>query len=305
MNLRQLRYFVEIAELRSFARASEFLHVAQSALSRQINQLEEELGTRLLERQPRGVRLTWAGERFRDRVLVALNGLTAAKNEVGSIDEEPRGTLALGVPPSMFESVTLPLLASYRKSFPQVQLRVREGISADLCEAVTTGALDTAIVSHREDLRHLRARPLLTEGLWAVGRSEGSRRYRKPMTLARIATLPLIVTGRPNALRALLDEAFAAAGLTWQPMLEANSARLSIALAQSGAGWAVLPYSGVHAALRDKTLVGGPVEALRVTWVLVAARLQPATPPTLRLEALLVDTLRRATGMSDWKLEDV
>jgi LysR family nitrogen assimilation transcriptional regulator len=304
MNLRQLRYFVEIAELRSFSRASASLHIAQSALSRQIQQLEDELGTPLLERNARGVSLTWAGERFLERVQSLLNGLAAAKSELASLGEEPRGLVSFGVPPSMFETVTLPLITSYRKSYPLVQLRVREGISADLCEAVASGLLDTAIVSDHEDLRHLRTRRLLNEGLWVLGRVEGRRPARGPMSLSKLASLPLIVTSRPNALRAILDEALAAAGLAWKPVIESNSARLSIALAESGAGWAVLPYSGAHRVLREKRFAGFPIEDLKVDWVLVSHRAQPSTPPTLRLQSLLEEILRRATGMADWRLDE-
>lgn len=304
MNLRQLRYFVEIAELRSFSRASETLHIAQSALSRQIQQLEDELGTALLERTPRGVHLTWAGERFLERVQALLNGLSAARSELASLTEEPRGAVSIGVPPSMLETVTLPLLAAYRRAYPKVQIRVREGISADLSEAVANGLLDVAIVSDREELRHLRTRPLINEGLWVLAPPGGRPHTGGAITLQQLAELPLITTSRPNALRAMLDDALGSAGLPWQPIIESNSARLSIALTESGAGWAVLPYSGAFVPIRDGRLKGFPIADLRVDWVLISHRAQPPAPPALRLQALLEETLRNAAGMADWRLAD-
>lgn len=304
ISLRQLRYFAEIAELRSFSRAAASLKIAQSALSRQMQQLETELGAPLLERGARGVRLTWAGERFLERVRALLDGLAIAQSELASLGDVLRGKVSLGVPPSLFEPLALPLLISYRKAFPNVQIRVHEGVGADLHEAVAAGLLDIAVVVDHEDLRQLRRRPLLSERLWVVGRPEAIRRGGATMPLETLAELPLIVSSRPNPLRAILDDALTAAGLARKPAIESNSARLSIGLAEAGAGCAVLPYSGVFRALDQKRLVGAPIEGLRVAWALVTARTQPSTPQTLRLQALLEEVLRNTQGMADWQLDE-
>jgi LysR family nitrogen assimilation transcriptional regulator len=306
INLRQLRYFIEIAQLRSFSRAASSLRVAQSALSRQMQHLEAELGTPLLERGARGVSLTWAGERFLERAQGLLNGLAAARSELASLGKELRGSVSLGMPPSMFEAVTVPLLGAYRRAFAQVQIHVREGVSADLCEAVAAGVLDVAVVVNHRDvghLHHLRTQPLFDEGLWLVGHPGGTPMTGTEMPLEQVATLPLIVSSRPNALRAILDEGLAGAGLARKPAIESNSARLSIALAEMGAGWAVLPYSGALRALREGRLTGLPIDGLRVNWVLASSRAQSPTPQSLRLQAFLEDVLRSAQGMTDWRLD--
>lgn len=308
INLRQLRYFIEIAELRSFSRAASSLRIAQSALSRQMQQLEDDLGTSLLDRHARGVTLTWAGERFLERAQALLNGLASARGELASLGKELRGSVSLGMPPSMFEAVTVPLLGAYRRAFPQVQIDVREGVSADLCEALTNGLLDLAVVVDHRDvghLRHLRTQPLFDEGLWVVGRPGGAAPGRAaPMPIEQVATLPLIVSRKPNALRAILDEALAGAGLARKPAIESNSARLSVALAETGAGWAVLPWSGALRALREERLIGFPIDGLRVRWAMAATRSQTPKPQSLKLQALLKEILRTTRDATEWRLHE-
>ena len=100
-----------------------------------------------------------------------------------------------------------------------------------------------------------------------------------------------------------LLKGLASAGLSRKPAIESNSARLSVALAEMGAGWAVLPYSGALRALREERLVGLPIDGLRVRWVLASPRAQSRTLQTLRLQAFLEDILRSVQGMTDWRLD--
>jgi len=150
MDLKLLRNFLQIAELESFTKAAAVLHIAQPALSRQVGQLERELGTRLFIRNERGVRLTEAGALFRQRASGLIDDFQRLRHEVSLLADEPAGELTFGVPPSMHDTITLPLIRAYRERFPRVLLRVVEGLSVTLNEGVHTGKLDLAIVSANE-----------------------------------------------------------------------------------------------------------------------------------------------------------
>ena len=303
MNLRQLRYFLQVAELRSFTRAATVLHIAQSALSRQIQALEEELGVALLQRLDRGVALTEAGALFKSRVEALLEGLERARDEVSARANVPSGRLSFGLPPSMFEMVTVPLLAEYRRRYPAVLLRVTEGISADLHELVLTGRLDAAVVSSTEGLERLESRLLLTEHLCLVGPSGARLPARGEIPLERLAGLPLIVTSRPNALRLIVEDSLARQGLPHDVAFEVNSTRVAIELAALGAGWAVLPYCGIRSALLAQRIVAGPIRDVRVTWAFVHSRERALSLAASKLGELLVDLAGREVRAGRWKAE--
>lgn len=301
MNLRQLRYFLQVAELRSFTRAATVLHVAQSALSRQVQALERELGVTLLQRLDRGVALTEAGVLFRARVAALIEGLEQARDEVAARAGVPSGRLSFGLPPSMFEIVTVPLLAEYRKRYPDVLLRVNEGISADLHELVLGGRLDAAVVSSTEALDRLETRLLLTEHLYLVGRRGAKLPARGEIPLERLAGLPLIVTSRPNALRLIVEDSLARRGLPHKVAFEANFTRVAIELAALGAGWAVLPFCGIRSALEAKRVVAGPIRDVRVTWAFVHSRERALSVAAARLGELIIELATREVGAGRWK----
>ncbi|MBI4693649.1 MAG: LysR family transcriptional regulator [Gammaproteobacteria bacterium] len=281
LSLRQLRYFREVAELHSFTRAAEVLHVAQSALSRQIRMLEEALGVVLFNRLDRGVTLTAAGERLRDRVTALLKDLDAMRAEVTDTTVVPRGELAVGMPPSLREILTVPLMAQYYRSWPQVSLHVQEGISIELTKLVQDGQLDCAIVVDLMAVPRLTATPLVREQLCLIGPRQARLSPRRPVSLARAAAGPLILTRRPNSLRLVVENALAAARLPANIVAESNSTAVMVELAADGLASTVLPYSAAWKAIGERRLTAAPIAGLGVEWVFV----HPASRP-LSLAAL-------------------
>src|SRR3954452_24859487 len=171
MNIRQLRFFLQIAELGSMTRAASLLHIAQPALSRHMQQLEEELGVTLFQRSDRGVALTDAGVLLRSRAVGLLQHFERVRQEVRDEFNEPSGELTLAMPPSMLDLVTLPTIARYRDLYPNVSLRVVEGISGILnaWSLVDPGKVDLAIVKNAEPLATLETSFFLREPLCLIG----------------------------------------------------------------------------------------------------------------------------------------
>ena len=301
MDLKLLRHFLRIAELESFTKAAAVLHIAQPALSRQIGQLERELGVRLFTRTERGVHLTEAGLLFRQRAAGLLDDFQRLRHEVSLLADEPAGELTLGVPPSMHDTITLPLVRAYRERFPRVLLRLVEGLSVTLNEGVHTGKLDLAIVSASEPRAALTHTPLVREALFLVGARAGRARPTPTLAVEALAGLPLILTLKPNVLRGIVEEAFKRARLDFRPKLETNSIALMLDLVEEGGGYTVLPYCAVQAQLRLRKLSVTPVEGLSVTWALAASPRRTLSRPAQALMQMLFDTARATVAGGQWR----
>jgi DNA-binding transcriptional LysR family regulator len=147
MDLRQLRYFKVLAAHQHFGRAAAVLHIAQPALSRQIQLLESELGIQLVERHARGASLTLEGELLLDRATFLLRYSDQIKVDIIDLQGAARGPVALGLPPALASVLVLPLTRAVRNQYPEIKLRVSESFSPSLSESLEQGVLDIAVLS--------------------------------------------------------------------------------------------------------------------------------------------------------------
>ena len=149
MELRQLRYFVSVVRERSFSKASEKLHIAQPALSRQMQLLEEEFGVELLHRTAKGAHATEAGRRFKGLAEFVLNYIAEIKPTLTQFASEPSGNIVIGLPPSLAFILAPRLVEGTRRRFPLVTLRIIEGFSVFLAEWLEEFRLDLAVEAAR------------------------------------------------------------------------------------------------------------------------------------------------------------
>lgn len=301
MNLRQLSYFLQIAELESFTRAANVLHVGQPSLSRQIQLLEQDLGVLLFVRSDKGVKLTEAGVALQERAATVLQEVQQIRDEIGLRSKVPRGDLCFGMPPSLFDLVTVPLIREFRARYPAVRLNVTEGISAALHELVLTGRLHTAVVSDAEPLGMMHSELLLREQLYIVGPAGSELTIERAVDVSALAERPLILTSRPNALRLIVDQALARAGCPTAPVIEANSSRLLSELVAAGLGFTVLPFSAIAQPLRAGALAAGPVEGLSVTWTLITSRERDLSLAGCKLRDLIFEVAQKHIVAGDWR----
>lgn len=146
LELRQLRYFVEVAEREHISDAAEHLHVAQSAVSRQIANLEEELGTALFERVGRNVKLTPIGKIFLEHAITALNAIDYAVKQVEEYLDPQRGSIKIGFPTSLASYVLPTVISAFKKEYPDVSFHLRQGSYRYLIEAVKNRELNLAFL---------------------------------------------------------------------------------------------------------------------------------------------------------------
>ena len=168
MDLKQLAYFVHVAEFGSFTRASAFLRVAQPALSRQIRALEVELRQTLLERNGRGVTLTEPGKQLLAHARGILQQVERARQDMEDERGAASGHLAVGMPPSISRALTAPLVTAFRSRFPRATLTVVEGLSTYMLEWLQIGRIDVAVVYNVVPSPTIDLVPVLDETLYLV-----------------------------------------------------------------------------------------------------------------------------------------
>lgn len=204
-DLRQLRYFVTIADAGSFSKASMQLGVAQSALSHHISQMEARLGVDLFSRNSKGVEQTESGTRFLNHAHAILAAVDAATNDVRDDAKEPGGLVRLGATLTVAPMLIEPLMAKLSKNAPRVSLRIEEQLSPQLAQAVASGELDIAVCFNAGDDRRIDGIPLFEEDICLVGIPELVGDTAEPISLDEALSYPLLLPGRDHILRGMID----------------------------------------------------------------------------------------------------
>lgn len=238
MDLKQLEYFVRVAELGSFTRASIELNVAQPALSRQVRLLEVELHQNLLTRNGRGATPTEAGKLLLEHGRGILHQVAVAREELGTVRGSLAGRVSIGLPPSLSRLITVPLTREFRRQLPHAQLTLTEGFSLLMYEGLRVGHLDIAVLYNPDRSPELETATLHEEELVLISARE---KRREPIAVKDVAALPLIVPSRPNAFRMLIESAMTKVGCKPRIVLEVDGLNAILSLVKEGLGHAVLP----------------------------------------------------------------
>lgn len=272
MNLKQLEYFLVVAEAGSINRAAESLRIAQSAVSRQISLLEYDLETRLFDRYSRGVHLTETGEILRNRVSSVLGQLADIQQEVTSGATELAGQVCIAIPPSLREILTVPVVQRFHTDHPKVYLKITEGTTLRCHEQVTRGEADLGLITTSEPSTGLQCTPLFSDILMLVGPSDCGLRPNKFVGLELIGELPLIVTARHNSLQKIVESELHKIAVEPKAKIEVTTGDLMIRFVQCGFGYTILPKTGIRAALEAETICAAPIKGLEISWLIAEPR---------------------------------
>ena len=255
MDLRTLRAFVAIAEEGSFSAAAERLRIAQPALSLQTRKLEEELGCQLLQRLPRGVLPTPAGQKLLTHARDLLARAAFAMDDLRGDAAEPVGEVRVGLPQSMAALLTVPLVRRVLADLPRVRLRVIESMTGYIPDWVREGRLDLGLVFRDEIGRGLTVERLLSEQLFLIGPA-GAAKGPAPAAdgigqvgFADLSELPMVLPGAPHGLRDLIDQRGRRAGIRLRVIAEVDALAQITALVAEGLGWSILTFTTIREAL--------------------------------------------------------
>lgn len=296
MDLKQLEYFVRVAELGSFTRAAQALSIAQPALSRQVRLLEVELRQNLLVRNGRGALPTEAGKLLLAHGRGILYQVERAHEELGRVRGSLAGRVAIGMPTSLARAITVPLTRAFRAELPDATISIGEGLSVAMQESLVAGRLDIAVLYNAQPSSETEITPLLEEDLVLVQLRRSDPAHELSMgttTLTEVAQLPLIIPSRPNAIRMQVESEMAAIGCRLKIALEIDGVSAILDLVADGAGSAVLSRNAVNTSMHPNhyTLREITHPVLRTKVSLATSSSRPATLTQQAALALLRRTV--------------
>src|SRR5438132_6892815 len=255
MELRSLHYFVRIAELGSITRTSAHLHIAQPALTRHVQRLEEELDITLFTRANRGVRLTEGGQKLLESAQRILRDVERAGDEIRAHKAHPSGKVVLAVTPTLCPVVVPELFCRMTSQYPMVELKVVHAGMVRLEEFIVDGRVDLALLSEVSRSRLILSTRLAEEEMVLITRP-GSR-PREIVSADELSRTPLILG---DGLRAAMETLLSGRGVELQVETELNDHETIRLMVQQGVGASILPHSSVY-----RECARGLAEAHRIT----------------------------------------
>ncbi|WP_041089764.1 LysR family transcriptional regulator [Jeotgalibacillus soli] len=264
MELRQLRYFIEVAEREHVSEAAEHLHVAQSAISLQISKLEAELGVTLFERIGRNVKLTPIGKTFLMHTKTALKAIDYAKKQVDDYLNPEKGTIKIGYPTSLATHLLPTVISAFKKRQPNISFHLRQGSYSFLVDAVRNGDIDIAFLgpvptNHQDILGHI----LFTENVSALIPATHRLADRQSVSLRDLKEEDFVLFPKGYVLQQIAVNACKQAGFMPNITSEGEDMDAIKGLVSAGIGISLLPDSTFHESIPRFT-VKLPIEMPQV-----------------------------------------
>lgn len=213
MEIRQLRYFLDIAETQHLTQSAQNLFVTQSTLSHGLRQLEAELGSPLFDRLGRGLRLSQAGAAFRVYAARALQEIEAGRMALADMAGLQSGTLTVGVIPTFLHTLVPATVAAFSSAYPGVNVVVRDLRAGPIEELLVEGRLDVGIAFYPTEREDIETEPLFAEHLQLVVNRSHPLAGRRRLALKALAQVPLAMLPRAFATRRLIDDSLRQAGV--------------------------------------------------------------------------------------------
>jgi LysR family transcriptional regulator, hca operon transcriptional activator len=291
LELRHLRYFLAVAEEGNLTVAAEKrLHTSQPSLSRQIRDLEYEVGVSLLTRSVHGVELTAAGKAFLDHARLALTQVEAAREAARRAAQPEKPGLALGFLTGQEMDWLPEAMHILRDELPNIDVTITSGYSPNLADDLTRGKLDLAFMRRETDAADLVFKTMTQEPLMVVLPSDSALAARESIAVAEIAGQPFIDVSRTApALRAVIDDYIRGTGLDIRITHEADNLAMAISLVASTRGFALLPRYVQN--FLPWSVVSRPIQGAPPTIDLVVGYHRANASPILKLFLSRVDEL--------------
>lgn len=306
MDLRQLRYFLSIADLGGMNRAAAMLRMTQPALSRQVQALEADLKVRLFERHGRGVRLTEAGRRLQERARTLLRQVDELGADVRDARGEHSGTIRIGASPAVGAHLLPALLERFRPLYPRMRIEVLSGFSSLVEDWLLAGKIDVGVLHNPEARRGVQATPLLHEPLCLIAPQGTRLPARGSVTLEQALRLPLILPRQPNRFRTYLDAEISRLGLHLNLAMEVDGRAVLMALIRQGLGCTIDTVGAVHAEGRGDEFRVVPLRTpMAMVLHLMVRRGEAPGEPLAHLAAMIPDICRERMKSGLWPARPV
>ena len=304
MNLRALMYFDEVVRTNSMRAAAENLNVAATAVSRQIENLEEYFGAQLVERSNRGIRLTAAGRLLADRAGKTLRELEQVHQLIEDLQGLESGKVVLYANGATVANVIAPVLAEFSLRYPKLRFEVAVTSAREAIEALGTGEADIAVTLFAPNISGVKLR-LRSEILYDVIVNPADPAARAgEITLEQLARMPLALPDRGFAARQAIEDIFAREKIGLDPVFITSSLDMLKELVLRGAAVTLLPALSVHREIEACTLAAVPVADGKAIRTAVDLCVSPDRQLSLAANALMdfiEDYMRGSTASGSQK----
>lgn len=244
MDIRQLKYFVGVVEAGSFTKAASLLHVAQSALSLHVRQLEEGFGTQLLVRDRTGISVTASGGKLLERARTILREIRLTEIELTNTVASPSGEVTIGIPSGAARVLSGPLLESVRNELPRISLKMIEGMTGPLEEWMAAGRFNLAVLYRTAESAGRMT--LLAREEFCLVVPPGEPPFEDEIALADLHAFPLAVPMRNNNVRRSVADVVAQHGCVLDVRFEVDSLSTIINMVMEGKAYSILAPSAIQ-----------------------------------------------------------
>lgn len=252
MDLRQMRYFLALAEEGNVTRAARRLNIVQPALSMQISRLEEDLGQKLFDRSSQGVTPTVSGEALMRLVAPILRSVEFAREEMDRLNGRISGRVTLGLITSIGQATMARSSAAVTSLYPEVELSACEGYTESMIDWVAGGLLDAAFINMPRRRLPLDVNFVMDEEMVLACRTSTPVSIPTPLDFSDLTRFSLVLPSKRHGLRNLLDERATEAGIELRPRLELDSLSALCDVVATTDMVTVLPTVALHRALTER-----------------------------------------------------
>lgn len=259
MDIKQLRTFITILEVRNLTKAAAMLNIVQPAVSRQIQMLEEELGVKLFNRSRHGMALTDEGKVLEPYARRILEDIESAKLELTANKGVIRGKVHIGVLSSISELLSTLIMNLIKEKYPEVQVKISVGYSGHLKEWLEAGDIDLALMYDSMPSKLIDLTPLVQEPLLLIGPAQSLLQQDEVFDLNKIEKLPLILPFHPHRLRSLIEQAYKQNDVDLNIYAETNDLTIQKQLVIQGFGYTFLPLVSVINEFRNGSIQVTPI----------------------------------------------
>lgn len=299
MDIRQLRYFIAIAESGSLSAAAQKLNIAQPSLSQHLANIEEELGLPLVVRSPRGSTLTAEGEVLLAHANEICNALQRCVSEMRELGEEVSGKVRFGMPPSVSMVMSVPLAETVRLELPKVRLRASEAMSGFIKTWVDEETVEIGFLYDLKGVEHFQATHVMNEQLfffsapdaWPLETPPGT-----PVPLKALEGIELVLPGEPHGLRRIIEAAAAMSGVDLNVVTELDAMTQIKELVARGSGFSIFAPAACHDFVAEGKLLKAPIIDPTISRPVYLVR-NPAFSQTRACTAVEQVTLKVAADM--------
>lgn len=302
MDLRQLRSFVQIADLASISKAAERLHITQPSLSLQIKSLEIELGVQLLTRHSKGVTPTNQGRVLVGHARKILGDLDQITKLLSSTSSNPTGRVAVGIPTSACRGLSFRLIDTAKNRYPGIEVHIIEAMTAGLEEWIVTGKLDVALLYNHRPYENVAWTEMIIEDLMVISAAGARVAKEVGIRFSELATLPLTMPGKFNVVRNVIEQLAAKFEIEPNVVIDCDSLPGIVQLVRQGY-FSVLPEFAVLDEIARGEVVAVPIVDPTPSWRLsvVLSKGTSNAHCSQAIAQLMAETIRSMVQNGLWR----